>query len=173
MLLSVAGFLCGKVAGAGPVPRGVARRCGKPDPNGRVAEVVAGQGSLMGQDRTHEPITVPSVPSSVAAVRRYTVEACRSAGLTDLTDTAALLVSEVATNALVHGSGDVRVVARADGRVLRVEVQDDEPQLPRQRSAGDLDEGGRGLALLDALATAWGTDGRADGKTVWFELRLS
>ena len=125
----------------------------------------------MGQHRTHQAITVPSVPSSVAAVRRYTVGVCRSAGLDDLTDVAALLVSEVATNALVHGSGDVQVVAHAEGDGLRVEVQDDEPQLPQPRQAGALDEGGRGLALLDALATTWGTDSRPDGKTVWFELR--
>ena len=105
-------------------------------------------------------------------VQDWPVGVCRAAGLDELTDTAALLVSEVATNALVHGSGDVRVVAHATTELLRVEVQDDEPRLPRQRSAKDLDEGGRGLALLDALATAWGTDGRSDGKTVWFELRL-
>lgn len=117
------------------------------------------------------PITVPSVPSSVASVRRYVVDVCRAAGLEVLGDTAALLVSEVATNALVHGRGDVRVEAVARDGALRVEVSDDEPGLPAPRRAGELDEGGRGLALLDALASDWGTDGGADGKTVWFEVR--
>lgn len=117
-----------------------------------------------------EAITVPSVPSSVASVRRYTVGVCRSAGLEALEDVAALLVSEVATNALVHGSGDVRVQAVATSVLLRVEVSDDDPGLPAPRQARDLDEGGRGLALLDALAQRWGTDARPDGKTVWFEL---
>jgi len=121
-------------------------------------------------DNGRSGITVPSVPSSVASVRRYIVEVCRAAGLDGLSDTAALLVSEVATNALVHGSGDVRVrAAVVDGR-LRVEVVDDDPGLPRPRAAQAMDEGGRGLALLEALASTWGTDARPDGKSVWFEL---
>ena len=154
---------------------GVARRCGKPVGGVRVAVVAAGHSDGMAEQGArvaHGTITVPSVPSSVAAVRHYTVEVCRTAGLDALTDTAALLVSEVATNALVHGSGEVRVEAHAADGALRVEVRDDEPRLRQQRAAGALDEGGRGLALLEALATAWGTDGRSDGKTVWFELRL-
>jgi anti-sigma regulatory factor (Ser/Thr protein kinase) len=124
-----------------------------------------------GRERAQaEALTVPSVPASVAAVRRYTTRVCRTAGLDALADTAALLVSEVATNALVHGRGDVRVRASADARVLRVEVSDEHPRLPQPRLASVLDEGGRGLALLEALSTRWGTEGRPDGKTVWFEL---
>ncbi len=117
-----------------------------------------------------EAITVPSVPASVASVRRYVVGVCQAAGLEELSDVAALLVSEVATNALVHGSGDVRVQAVVTALLLRVEVSDDDPGLPSPRQARELDEGGRGLALLDALAQRWGTDARVDGKTVWFEL---
>ena len=122
------------------------------------------------RDATRGTITVPSVPASVASVRRYTVGVCRAEGLDGLADTAALLVSEVATNALVHGSGDVQVEAWVEAEVLRVEVSDAEPRLPRRRAARELDEGGRGLALLDALSTAWGADSRDGGKTVWFTL---
>lgn len=116
-------------------------------------------------------ITVPSVPTSVAAVRRYTVGVCRDAGLeAELVDNAALLVSEVATNALVHGCGDVRVTAYVTGASLRVEVSDEDPGMPEPRHAGVLDEGGRGLALLEALSADWGTDSTPAGKTVWFVL---
>ena len=124
-----------------------------------------------GARQAQSAITVPSVPASVAAVRRYAIGVCRDGGLQELADTAALLVSEVATNALVHGSGDVQVRATASAGRLRVEVTDGDPGLPKPRQAGALDEGGRGLALLDALATAWGTAPGPDGKTVWFELR--
>ncbi len=116
-------------------------------------------------------ITVPSVPRSVSAVRRFAVEACADAS-EDVRDTVALLVSEVATNALVHGSGDVEVgVSRRPG-VLRVEVCDDSATLPQPRAASPDAEGGRGLALVDALASAWGVEPRGRGKVVWFEVPL-
>lgn len=122
--------------------------------------------------RPPEPgsIVVPSVPRSVAAVRRFAVEQCAGVSA-DACDTVALLVSEVATNALVHGRGDVEVKVFRLRDVVRVEVADSSPDLPRQRAADADAEGGRGLALVDALAVAWGTHQRAGGKTVWFEVR--
>lgn len=115
-------------------------------------------------------MTVPSVPRSVASLRRFAVQACLEAG-TDFCDTVALLVSEVATNALIHGSGEVRVSVQTGPGTLRVEVEDGSRTMPRPRQAGLEAEGGRGLALVDALASDWGTDGTPDGKVVWFELR--
>lgn len=115
-------------------------------------------------------ITVPSLPASIANVRRFAVAACRASGLGPLCDTVALLVSEVATNALVHGSGEVQVRVSASGAVLRVEVADGSPQLPRPREAGLLEEGGRGLALVAQLSRDWGVYREGPGKVVWFEL---
>jgi anti-sigma regulatory factor (Ser/Thr protein kinase) len=114
-------------------------------------------------------MTVPSVPCSVAQLRRFAVQACRDIG-PDLRDIVALLVSEVATNALVHGCGEVRLRVLASPGRLRVEVEDGSTVLPQPRQAGPEAEGGRGLALVDALASAWGTQGTVDGKVVWFEL---
>ena len=120
---------------------------------------------------TPETLVVPSVPRSVAEVRRFAVASCAESS-TEICDTVALLVSEVATNALVHGAGDVEVrVLQRDGR-LRVEVSDGSPELPRPRAVGPDAEGGRGLALVDALATDWGTATSATGKVVWFEVAL-
>ena len=116
-----------------------------------------------------ETLTVPSVPRSVAAVRRFAVAACGGAG-EEVRETVALLVSEVATNALVHGSGDVVVTVTERGGLLRVEVSDGSSDTPVPRSADPEAEGGRGLALVEALSSAWGTDLTHHGKTVWFEL---
>ncbi len=85
-------------------------------------------------------------------------------------DTVALLVSEVATNALVHGSGEVEVSVVRGDRVVRVEVSDGSSHLPRPRQVGPDAEGGRGLALVSALASGWGTEAREGGKVVWFEV---
>ena len=116
-----------------------------------------------------ETLTVPSVPRSVAAVRRFAVTAC--VGCPDeVRDTVALLVSEVATNALVHGNGDVEVSVRVCQGRLRVEVSDGSSTAPQPRSADPEAEGGRGLALVDALSSSWGTELTASGKTVWFEV---
>ena len=121
-------------------------------------------------DEGPDLLTIPSVPASVAAARRFALHACRAAGLLELCDTAVLLVSEVATNALVHGSGQVlvRVVPTEGG--VRVEVVDGSPSLPRPREATPMDEGGRGLALVEALSSSWGAERSNGGKTVWFEV---
>jgi len=117
-----------------------------------------------------EGLTLPSGPRSAAAARRYVVEICRAGGYRGDYDTLMLLVSEVATNALIHGAGQVRVRVRNHGLRLRVEVCDDSHAMPGQRAFDRDAEGGRGLALVDALAHAWGADPTPGGKTVWFEL---
>lgn len=118
-------------------------------------------------------MSVPSVPASVAKIRRFAVEACQEIGAVAVCDTVALLVSEVATNALVHGSGDVQVSISTAPGVVRVEVDDDGAGLPVRRQAGPEAEGGRGLALVAALARGWGVQPAESGKTVWFEVEIS
>ncbi|GAA3297174.1 hypothetical protein GCM10020295_29040 [Streptomyces cinereospinus] len=78
-------------------------------------------------------------------------------GLEELTDSVELLVSEVVTNAVRYASRPVTLrLLRTD--VLRCEVGDDVPQLPRLRQARATDEGGRGLYLVNRLARRWGGD---------------
>ena len=117
-----------------------------------------------------ERLVVPSLPASVAKVRRFAVGACEAHGFGGQCDAVALLVSEVATNALVHGSGDVQVRVLPRDGALRVEVADESTHLPRPRKAGLMEEGGRGLALVESLASAWGVEPTGAGKVVWFEL---
>lgn len=121
---------------------------------------------------TAEPqeMVAETVPASIARIRRFAADACRQAAAGVDVDTVALLVSEVATNALVHGDGQVRVRVQPCAVGVRVEVSDGGGQLPTRREAGSLDEGGRGLALVEALSHDWGVETGEDGKTVWFEV---
>ncbi|MFE8007951.1 SpoIIE family protein phosphatase [Streptomyces sp. NPDC057418] len=92
-------------------------------------------------------------------------------GLDDLVDTTELLVSELVTNALRYGEGEIRLRLLRD-RTLVCEVWDAGLVQPRRRRARDTDEGGRGLQLVGLLSAAWGSRRTPRGKTVWFELAL-
>ncbi|MFG2328741.1 SpoIIE family protein phosphatase [Streptomyces sp. NPDC048604] len=101
--------------------------------------------------------------------RRLARRALARWDLEELTDSVELLVSEVVTNAVRYAERPVTLrLLRTD--VLRCEVGDDSPQLPRQRRARDTDEGGRGLFLVNRLARRWGATRLSGGKVVWFEL---
>ena len=115
--------------------------------------------------------TLPSHPASVARCRELACAWLLSRGLDDLIDTCELLVSELATNALRHGSGDIRLRLLRD-TTLVCEVWDNGYAQPRQRRARDTDEGGRGLQLVSLLADRWGSRRTPTGKTVWFEMAL-
>lgn len=87
-------------------------------------------------------------------------------------DVAELLVDELISNVVRHvGSpAELRVLRRP--RALRVEVDDGSTQLPVRRDPSPDDDHGRGILLVDSLATRWGVDPRTSGKTVWFEIDL-
>ncbi|PSM39385.1 serine/threonine protein phosphatase [Streptomyces dioscori] len=104
--------------------------------------------------------------------RRLARKALSRWDLEELTDSVELLVSEVVTNAVRYASRPVTLrLLRTD--VLRCEVGDDVPQLPRLRQARATDEGGRGLYLVNKLARRWGATRLSTGKVVWFELNHS
>ncbi|MGW2642543.1 SpoIIE family protein phosphatase [Streptomyces sp. NPDC001348] len=101
--------------------------------------------------------------------RRLARRALARWGLEELSDSVELLVSEVVTNAVRYASRPVTLrLLRTD--VLRCEVGDDVPQLPRLRQARATDEGGRGLYLVNRLARRWGATRLSTGKVVWFEV---
>ena len=87
-----------------------------------------------------------------------------------LIPTAALLVSELVTNSVVHSGGRISVRACWTDPTLRVEVRDQSHTPARVRVHDD--ESGRGLQIVESLATEWGSEpSRNDGKVTWFELR--
>jgi sigma-B regulation protein RsbU (phosphoserine phosphatase) len=81
-----------------------------------------------------------------------------------------LLASELATNAVVHAGGDFTVTVRYGGPVLRVEVADDSPDEPVLVPPSDDGLDGRGLLIVDRLASRWGVMTTHQGKRVWFEI---
>ena len=107
--------------------------------------------------------------SAPGQARRLARRALARWGMEDMSDSVELLVSEVVTNAVRYASRPVTLrLLRTD--VLRCEVGDDVPQLPRLRQARATDEGGRGLYLVNRLARRWGATRLSTGKVVWFEL---
>ncbi|WP_435839629.1 SpoIIE family protein phosphatase [Streptomyces caniferus] len=108
---------------------------------------------------------------SVARARELARDQLTDWGLQELVDTTELLVSELVTNALRHGHGEIRLRLLLD-RTLVCEVWDADLAQPRRRRARDTDEGGRGLQLVGLLSQGWGSRRTPRGKTVWFELAL-
>ncbi|WP_242419070.1 ATP-binding protein, partial [Frankia sp. CpI1-P] len=137
-----------------------------------------------------QAITLPPTPDSPRSARRFVLETLHGRLDDDLLDSALLLVTELVTNVVVHAGTAATVDVRQEGDGVRVGVADRHPvrigmarvkkvDVPRPPSAfpeeadfglDGLREDGRGLALVDALATSWGTEHRPGGKTVWFRL---
>lgn len=116
--------------------------------------------------------TLAAEPASAAEARRFTVDVLRQWGVSELIDTATLLVSELVTNAVLHARSASELVLRQTGGRLRVEIADASATGPTRRSYS-VDAGtGRGMMLVEALAMRWGSDRDGDGKRVWFELEL-
>ncbi|MFD6313575.1 SpoIIE family protein phosphatase [Streptomyces nigra] len=115
--------------------------------------------------------TLPREPRSVGRAREFARTRLQSWDLEALVDTTELLVSELVTNALRYGEGEIRLRLLLD-RTLVCEVWDSGLVQPRRRRARDTDEGGRGLQLVGLLSAAWGSRRTPRGKTVWFELPL-
>ena len=129
----------------------------------------------------HEPVEVrasvalSAVPESAATARRFISDICNAAQLGENTcATAALLVSELVTNAIRYGGSRAVLEALAPGGMLRVAVRDDNPALPVVGHHPDLTaESGRGLLLVSTLADNWGVESsEGGGKAVWFELGI-
>jgi anti-sigma regulatory factor (Ser/Thr protein kinase) len=119
-------------------------------------------------------VEVPRERALMFDVRSQARLAMRSWMLLDeVVDTATLVASELATNALVHGRGRVELRLRLTRDRLVLESVDFGQHMPRRRRAGDMDEGGRGLHLVAELADRWGFRATDEGKVVWAELDLA
>ena len=127
----------------------------------------------MNDFRRSARIDLPAAPTSGALARSVLRELCASADLSqDTCDTALLLATELVTNAIEHGGAPAVLDASIQDQAVRVAVDDTSSFAPEPRVASEFDERGRGLFLVAALASRWGTVPRAGGKTVWFEMDL-
>jgi anti-sigma regulatory factor (Ser/Thr protein kinase) len=109
-------------------------------------------------------------PHAARAITRAFLDRSPFAGLTDA---AVLIVSELVTNAVLHGTPSGRrvlLVLRIESGDLRIEVHDyKRDRIPAMRRAEEADEAGRGLHLVKLIASAWGAEERPGGigKIVW------
>ncbi|SDR55335.1 hypothetical protein SAMN05428945_4091 [Streptomyces sp. 2224.1] len=90
----------------------------------------------------------------------------------ELADDAAVVFSELVTNAVQHARSEVirLVVSRPGPATVRIGVVDKSKAPPRHRASGNEDDSGRGLVLVAGLTAAWGSDRLRWGKRVWGEL---
>ena len=130
---------------------------------------------MVGTDETLMALTLPCAPSASAAVRE---ELSRIDGLGWILGDVMLVASELVNNAVVHSGGmpyhDLQVSASRHAGRLILSVRD--PGLSggsaEPTSANNLQVGGWGLRIVEALCERWGEE-RADGYRVWAEIELS
>ena len=120
-----------------------------------------------------EERTFPNATKSVAQARHYVTD-CLSGAPPEVIDSAAVMVSELATNAVRHAESEFTLSIDRDAAQIRVAVTDAAEGLPRLRSPSPKEHSGRGLQIVDALADEWGVAEMIDraGKSVWFVLAL-
>ncbi len=113
----------------------------------------------------------PSAIETPAAVRRFVRDVTASRISDERADDVDLLVSEVVTNAVKYGGGDfVRVTVAERGPRVRVDVTDHSSEAPRVVRPSADRPGGRGMLLVDRIASRWGSEPiHGNGKVVWFE----
>jgi len=87
-------------------------------------------------------------------------------------DDAAVVVSELVTNAVQHAGerGQLRLVLGVTGEVLRLELADGSSVRPLAREVTEADERGRGMHIVEVLTARWGVEEHGTGKRVWVEL---
>jgi anti-sigma regulatory factor (Ser/Thr protein kinase) len=117
-------------------------------------------------------LDLPPVPSSAgrarSAVRDYLVSSCPD----EIVETTALLVTELVTNAVLHAGTDILVVVDQTPGFVKIRVCDESEARIVNRPLEPTAATGRGLRLVEQLATAWGVVSVPPGKEVWCEIRF-
>ena len=129
------------------------------------AVVAAGLGSARSAGR----LDLRPEPTSVGVARRW-VGGVLEHWSSDGSKAAALIVSELVGNVVLHARTELHVSVVVEESRLRVEVSDLDPTTPSLKVYGADASTGRGLRLVSMLSDEWGIDRRPDGKTVWAEL---
>jgi anti-sigma regulatory factor (Ser/Thr protein kinase) len=117
---------------------------------------------------SHPEQRFPPTPASVEQARAFVRATIADLAVDNVC--VVLMVDELAANAVIHARSSFTVRVVADVSTVRVEVEDDSPELPMLSTPDPLAAGGRGMLIVDRCATAWGVKRHPDdGKTVWFE----
>jgi anti-sigma regulatory factor (Ser/Thr protein kinase) len=116
-------------------------------------------------------VELAAKPASVRSARVFTADVLGDGGVeASVIELAILMVSELVTNAAIHAQSKIRVTVYVDSHWVRVEVEDRGPGRAVLRPAARDELKGRGLGVVDRLATDWGTERHATHKVVWFEI---
>lgn len=156
-------------------------QCGNPPADSRIVQVPGGQTDIVGEARggdqisTTEVIELDGDPDAPSRGRHAVDHVLDSWGChADAREDLLLVVSELVTNAVVHGVEPIVVtMVRAPERI-RIEVTDGaDDSSPHNNLPSTDSESGRGLSVVTRLAVAWGWRASpGHGKTVWAELPL-
>lgn len=121
-------------------------------------------------------LELAALPTAVSCARRHAKAVVLEWGLPTLADTIELIVSEIVTNAvratsLLRDGGLTTPVVRlwlaSDLHCVLIRVWDASSQMPTRQDARPEDESGRGLMLVDCLASEWGAYRKKNGKVIW------
>ncbi len=149
----------------------VARMCGLHD-HIDLAGAHPGAGEIPAvADAARSSVHLP-VPSAVASVRHFVSEALTTWGLPGLVGDIALVTSELATNAITHGSSPFRTSLVRTDDMVRVSVEDGSSAWPQRQDARPGDQDGRGMAIVATLSYRSGCDSTSTGKVAWAELSV-
>lgn len=112
-------------------------------------------------------VALPPSPTSARAARQVVTEVLLGLRRPDLVDDVVAVVSELVANAVIHARTDIELSVQSAGAGVRVEVTDGSHIIPRWTPAAMTAISGRGLIMVQRLASAWGVDPHEGGKTVW------
>lgn len=118
-------------------------------------------------------VELPPTMQAPATARGVVGALLRGWGLLDLSEDARIVVSELVTNAVKHVGGEASFELELvlHGDALRLSLADGSSVRPLARALGGDTEGGRGVRIIELLATRWGVEDHEGGKRVWAELR--
>ena len=177
VLLNHSSPVVGRVAGAVVQSRSCGYRVAIAQTRDGVHREATSPSEPCGDDRKmmdNVSVVLPASPSSVGTARQFVRRMLRDWSRSNVVQPAALMTSELVTNAVQYSrtgvarGNTIAVRVLTTGHGVRIEVDDDCTAAPVRRAAGD--QGGRGLTIVDNMSTIWGTHANQHGKTVWFEL---
>jgi anti-sigma regulatory factor (Ser/Thr protein kinase) len=118
-------------------------------------------------------LDLPPDPRSVTRARELVRAHVGPLAPTEAAEVAALLVTELVTNAVLHARTTIALAVDVEPGRIRLRVADESDAVPTRRNYAPEVATGRGLALVDQLATAWGVDPSSGGKEVWAEIAFT
>jgi anti-sigma regulatory factor (Ser/Thr protein kinase) len=117
-------------------------------------------------------VELPPEPASATRARQLARDRLAVVCEPEVLDTVALLVTELVTNSILHARTPLQLEIEARPHCIRVCVEDTSPQQPEVHHYDADAVTGRGLALVEHLATSWGVDRTPTGKVVWCEIAI-